>query len=259
LRRQEQDEANVARTRDAAGPPGGGPAASLADVCAGRAAVYEVLAYGFSEPSAALVGALASGEVVALVRGAVGWLRGGVVVYEPALAILAEAGSQAAAAGSGPALGDLRVEYARLFTGPGRTAVKCYASEYPDASEPGAGRLNGSAADYAEAAYKSEGVSLVTARGDLPDHMTTELEFLYHLCRREEAAWAADDGDEAARLRRSLDAFLRAHAGSWLPRFAASVRALAGMKAYSGMAALLSTHLAVELGDGVRQGPGRQG
>ncbi len=166
--------------------------------------------------------------MVALLREAVGWLRGGAVVYEPALATLAEAGSQAGRTGSVEALGDLRVEYARLFTGPGRTAVMCYASEYLEASEPGARRLNGSAADYAEAAYKREGVSLVAALGDLPDHMTTELEFLYHLCRREEAAWAADDGDEAARLRRSLDAFLRAHAGIWLPRFAASVHELAG-------------------------------
>ena len=51
LRRSDQDEANVAQTSDAPGPPSGGPGASLADVCAGRAAVYEVLAYGFSEPA----------------------------------------------------------------------------------------------------------------------------------------------------------------------------------------------------------------
>ena len=158
-----------------------------------------------------------------------------------------------------PALGDLRVEYARLFTGPGRTAVMCYASEYLDASEPGAGRLNGSAADYAEATYKNEGVSLVAGRGDLPDHMTTELEFLFHLCRREEAAWAAGDGDEAVRLRRSLDTFLHAHAGIWLPRFAVSVRAHAGMEAYSAMAELLSAHLAVELGEAApRRATGRE-
>lgn len=259
MRQPDREEARVARTRDAADPPEGGPAASLAEVCARRAAVYEVLTYGFSEPGAVFAEALASGDVVALVRGAVGWLRGGAVVYEPALATLTDAGSQAAAAGSLAALGDLRVEYARLFTGPGRTAVKCYASQYLDADGRGPSSLNGSAADYAEAAYKKEGVSLVAALGDLPDHMTTELEFLFHLCRREEAAWAADDGDEAARLRRSLDAFLRTHAGLWLPKFAASVRAEAGMPAYSGMAGLLSVHLAVELGEGVRHASAPQG
>jgi putative dimethyl sulfoxide reductase chaperone len=253
------DEANDARARDIAGPPSGGPATSLAEVCAGRAAVYEVLTYGFSEPSAALVEALASGEGVSLLRAAVGWLRRGAAQYEPAFTRLEEAGSQLAAAGSLAALRDLRVEYARLFTGPGRTAVKCYASQYFDADGRDPGSLNGSVADYAEAAYKKEAVSLVAALGDLPDHMTTELEFLFHLCRREEAAWATDDGDEAARLRRSLDGFLRSHAGIWLPRFAASVRAHTGMTAYSGMAQLLGAHLAVELGDGVRHGPGRPG
>ena len=159
--------------------------------------------------------ALASGEAVSLLRAAVGWLRGGAAQYEPALTRLAEAGSQLAAAGSLAALGDLRTEYARLFTGPGRTAVMCYASEYLGASEPGSGRLNGSAADSAEATYKNEGVSLVAARGDLPDHMTTELEFLFHLCRREEAAWAADDGEEAARLA-SEPRRLLAHARRYL-------------------------------------------
>ena len=148
---------NVARTRDVAGPPSGEPATSLAEVCAGRAAVYEVLTFGFSEPTAALVEALASGEAVSLLRAAVGWLRGGADQYEPALTRLAEAGSQLAAVGSLAALGDLRIEYARLFTGPGRTAVMCYASEYLDASEQGSGRLNGSATDYAEATYKNEG------------------------------------------------------------------------------------------------------
>ena len=238
---------NVARTRDVAGPPLGGPATWLAEVCAGRAAVYEVLTLGFSEPSTALVEALASGEAVSLLRAAVGWLRGGAAPYEAALTRLAQACSQLAAAGSIASLGDLRIEYARLFTGPGRTAVMCYASEYLDASEQGPGRLNGSATDYAEALYKSEGASLVAARADLPDHMTIELEFLYLLCRREEAAWTAGDDVEAARLRRSLDAFLRRHAGLWMPRFAASVRALAEQGVYVALAELLTVHLAVEL------------
>ena len=77
--------------------------------------------------------------------------------------------------------------------------------------------------------------------------MTTELEFLFHLCRREEAAWAVDDSDEAARLHRRLDTFLRMHAGLWMPRFAASVRALAQREVYAATAELLTAHLAVEL------------
>jgi TorA maturation chaperone TorD len=177
----------------------------------------------------------------------VAWLRDGTAAYGSALTILAEAGSKVAATDADSALRGLRVDYARLFTGPGRPAVMCYASEYLDAGDAGPGRLSGDAATAAEAAYRAEGVS-PAAGGDLPDHMTTELEFLYHLCRREEAAWAADDSGEAARLRRALDAFLRGHAGLWLPAFAASVRALAEQDVYVAAAELLTAHLVVELG-----------
>jgi putative dimethyl sulfoxide reductase chaperone len=254
VRRPDQDEASVAQTH-AAGPPQAGPAATFADVCAGRAAIYEVLTYGLSEPSAAFVQALAGGEIVMLLRDAVGWLRAGALVYEPAIAALAEAGSKLTAIGVALALRDLRVEYARLFTGPGRPAVMGYASEYLDAEEGVPGRLNTGAAATAEAAYKAEGVSPVAAGRDLPDAATTELEFLYHLCRREEAAWTAGDDVEAARLRRSLGAFLRQHAGLWMPRFATSVCALAEQGVYVALAELLTAHLAAELGLTASDGP----
>ena len=138
--------------------------------------------------------------------------------YEAALATLARAASQVAAVGVAAALPGLQTDYARLFTGPGRPAVMCYASQYLDADGRGPARLNKNAAAVAAAAYKAEGVSPAAAHGELPDHVTTELEFLYHLCRREEHAWAAGAADEAARLRRSFDGFLGAHAGLWLPR-----------------------------------------
>jgi TorA maturation chaperone TorD len=254
LRRQGPRYVSDAHGRGRAGPPSGGPAQPRADVCAGRAAVYEVLTYGFSEPGTAYVEALASGQVVALLRAAIGWLHSGAAAYEPAFTSLTKAGATLAAAGEAEALRDLRVEHARLFTGPGRPAVLCYASEHLRAGERRPGRLNGSAATEAEAAYQAEGVAPAQACGDLPDHVTIELEFLFHLCRREQAAWAADDANEAKRLRRALDDFLRGHACTWLAAFAASVRSCTEQQAYSGMAELLSAHLAVELGDAAPSG-----
>ncbi len=249
MRRHGQDDAVDSQDRETAGSPLGEPAVRLADECVRRAAVYEALTYGFSEPTAEYVRALARGEVVRFLSDAVTWLRADAAAYDPAFATLARAASSTAAAGVDAALCNLQVEYARLFTGPGRPAVMCYASEYLDADERGRGRLNHAAAAFAAAEYKAEGVSLAAARRDLPDHVTTELEFLFHLCRREERAWAAGKSDEAARLRRSQHGFLRGHAGLWLPRFAASVSSLAAQEAYSGMAELLSAHLVVELGE----------
>jgi TorA maturation chaperone TorD len=239
----------------AAGSPNGAPAAPLADVCARRAAVYQALVFGFREPTAAYLEALAGGELVAGLREAVAWLGADAVAYEPALSALVQAGEAAAELRSAPAHRGLAVEYARLFTGPGRPAVMCYASLYLDVDERRPGRLNGAAAAFAAAAYRAEGVAPAESLGELPDHVTLELEFLFHLCRREEAAWGRDEAGEGRRLRRALDAFLREHAALWLPQFARALRATAKSGLYEALAELLEAHLVVELG-GLTSGGG---
>lgn len=237
----------------AAGSPPGEPAARLADVCARRAAVYQALALGFGEPTAAYLDALVSGELVEGLREAVAWLGADAALYEPALAALSRAGA-AVERSSAAAPRSLAVEYARLFTGPGHPAVMCYASQYLDVGEHRSARLNGAAAAYAAAAYRAAGVAPVDAPRELPDHVTIELEFLFHLCRREEEAWACDDADAALVLRRSLDSFLREHAERFLTGFAASVRTASAAELYRALADLLDAHLAAELGAAVAGG-----
>jgi len=239
----------AARESGAAGSPEPEPAAHLADVCARRAVVYQALVHGFADPTLGYVQSLVGGKLVEHLRGAVAWLREQAALYGPALRSLADAGAALAAGGLDAAVRDTRVEHARLFTGPGRPAVMCYASQYLDADDRGPGRLNGAATAFAAAAYAAEGVTPAADRRELADHATTELEFLFHLCRREEKAWDADMPDEALRLRRALDGFLRDHAGLWLPRFAAAVLAAAPRQPYLGMAELLTAHVAVELGE----------
>ena len=112
----------------------------------------------------------------------------------------------------------------------------------------GAGRLNGAAAAYAAAAYQAQGVATAPDPHELPDHVTIELEFLFHLCRREEDAWGHDDDEAARGLRRALDQFLGEHASRWLPEFAASVKAAATVDLYQALADLLGTHLSAEFG-----------
>jgi len=216
--------------------------------------VYEMLTYGFSEPTLGFIEALADGQTTALLEEAVAWLGSDADAYAAALTSLSGAASSTAGQGVAAALHDVQVEHARLFTGPGRTAVKCYASEYLDAGHGGKARLNGPAATFAATAYEAEGATLVASHGELPDHATMELEFLYHLCRREERAWAVKEDGEALRLRRALDGFLRDHACAWLPSFAAAVRGATRLAFFSGMADLLSAHLTVELGEGRSHG-----
>ena len=122
----------------------------------------------------------------------------------------------------------------------------CYASQYLDADERGPGRLNGAAAVLAAAAYQADDVTPVAERRELADHVTVELEFLFHLCRREEHSWAAGERDEALRLRRVLDAFLREHASLWL-RGSRRPRAAGARGPFAGMAELLTTPMSWNL------------
>jgi TorA maturation chaperone TorD len=232
----------------AAGSPNGAPAARLADVCARRAAVYQALALGFREPTAAYLAALTGGELVEGLREAVAWLGPDVALYEPALTALAASGSAAAQTDPDAALAALAVEHARLFTGPGRPAVPCYATQYLEPGDDRPARLNGAAAAYAAAAYAAAGVAAVDAQPELPDHIAVELEFLFHLCRSEEAAWERDARDDALALRRSLDAFLREHAARFSSEFAAAVHAASPAQLYGALADLLAAHVVAELG-----------
>ena len=92
--------------REAAGPPSGGPAARLADVCARRAAVYEVLTYGLGEPTLEFIEALAGGQIEALLREAVAWLGPDADVYAAALTSLTDAAVSIATQGVAAALSD---------------------------------------------------------------------------------------------------------------------------------------------------------
>jgi TorA maturation chaperone TorD len=224
------------------------PAARLADICARRAAVYQALVLGFREPSEPYLAALAGGELVEGLREAVAWLGPDAVTYEPALTALEHARGQAAKLGVAAALRDLAVEHARLFTGPGHPAVMCYASQYLDGDGRASGRLNGAGAAAAPAAQQRPGVTTAPQPRELPDYMATELEFLFHLCRREEDAWVRGDGDVALGLRRALDRFLGEHASRWLPEFAAAVSAATAVELYPALADLLVAHLSAEFG-----------
>ncbi len=233
----------------AAGSPEGEPAARLADVCARRATVYRVLAVGLALPTPDFVASVVDGELVDVLGEAVAWLGTDAAAYAPALDQLASAEATRSGTSLEDYVDELSAEHARLFTGPGRPAVMCYASQYLDADERGPGRLNGAAAAYAAVSYRAQNVTPVPERSELPDHVTLELEFLFHLCRREEDAWGMDDGDAALATRRALDAFLREHAARWLPDFAAGVETSTSFHMYLGLARLLATHLSMELGE----------
>jgi len=224
----------------------------LAAVAADRAAVYELLVVGLAEPDDEQLAALQRGSMTHELEARTRWLREDAALYQVGLDGLRAAETQVAAAPSLTAvLRDYKVEYARLFTGPGRPVVACYESQYRDEKgKDGWGRLEGPSTEAVRQAYRAAGVALAPDMREPADHVLTELEFLYYLCRAEAEAWAAGNGaPRALELRRATDTFLREHAVQWMPVFADAVKGAATLPLPAALADVLLSHLAVELGE----------
>lgn len=229
-----------------------GVRARLAGVARSRAAIYRALAIGFSEPDEELrcalapsgpPGVAAPGPLRQVLTGAVTWLGADAALYEHGLSTLEAAGADL------PPLTELAAEFARLFTGPGRTAVNRFASQYLD--EPradGRPRLHGPSTEAVEAAYEAQGLAPRSELREPGDDISTELEFLAWLCAQEARQWDGGLTEEALQLRVSAANFLRSHCTNWWPSFAEAVLAETALGVYRGFAQLLASHLAIELG-----------
>ena len=229
---------------------GGEPDEILARVASDRASVYAFLSVGFYLPEASLVWDLREGSYVGGLEVAIAWLGPDAAPYRPHLADLRAATRTMAARPAADVLHELRVEHARLFTGPGRPEVGAFESEHLDRDGDGPGRLDGPSSRRVAAWYRAAGFARAAAHHDLPDHVATELEFLHALARDEAARRREGRIDDASELRRVTDRFLREHAGRWMPEFGRAALAATTNPFYRSLAGLLIVHIAMELGEG---------
>jgi TorA maturation chaperone TorD len=65
--------------------------------------------------------------------------------------------------------------------------------------------------------FASAGVSLVAGGAGMPDHISTELDFLSILCGREADAWEAAEFKDVRRAQDRQRRFLESHPANWLP------------------------------------------
>jgi TorA maturation chaperone TorD len=205
-----------------------------------------VLAVGLEEPDGELVAVLRSGELVAQVEDALGVLWRDEADATAVTGGLREATNAARHEGAGEVLGDLRTEYARLFTGPGSTAVAGFESQWASGCGETSAPLFGPVATAVAEFYAREGVQ---ASAGLPaDRAATEVEFLFHLSMRESSAWQEGDVGEARRLRAVREQFVGAHAGAWLPLLGDDLGTAARCRLYVGLATLLGSFVRAEAG-----------
>lgn len=117
----------------------------------------------------------------------------------------------------------LLVDYTRLFLGPLQPLASPYGSSWQTA--PAQSGENPSLAVLE--LYSAGGFELSDEFMDLPDHVAVELEFLYLLEFRRNAAERAGRADELADIQALERQFLYNHLGAWGGAFTAALKASA--------------------------------
>ena len=117
----------------------------------------------------------------------------------------------------------ISAEFTKLFRGVKRSysPLPPYESLYRDESR----RVFDDTTVDVLREYRRYGLELTNSlRGEPPDHISFELEFMHLLCRQEAEAWDNDDDDEALRLLQAESEFMTEHLMTWLPKFCGEVR-----------------------------------
>jgi putative dimethyl sulfoxide reductase chaperone len=186
-----------------------------------RSRIFGWLALAFFDPTAELVQELADGAYLATLEEAM--LGGGArqpdgecVALEPLRAVHASHTRRDEDAW----LHELKVEYARLFIGPGHPAVSPYETIYDSKAKGVRPLLMVSPAAMAvEQAYREANLALSAGLREPPDHFATEAEFLYYLGQKEADSWATGDPAGAAAWQDRGRVFLACHLSCWGPEF----------------------------------------
>lgn len=112
-------------------------------------------------------------------------------------------------------LEELQVEHTALFVMGKFTKGRPYESFYLDKDK----RIGGRVSLEVDRFYKSAGVSFTEAQDEIADYIAIELEFMYHMCKREEEAWREGDREHAIGYLKFQRDFLTGHLGKWVDPF----------------------------------------
>ncbi|RJQ51539.1 MAG: molecular chaperone TorD [Nitrospiraceae bacterium] len=127
---------------------------------------------------------------------------------------------------------DILIDYSALFIGPFKLLAPPYGSTYLESERT----VLGSSTIDAIKRYRSAGVEMDPGQKDIPDHIATELEFMYYLITKEIEAYRASNREEASKHLEAQQDFLKRHLGAWGPKFAADVKKGAKNPFYKNLA-----------------------
>lgn len=128
----------------------------------------------------------------------------------------------------------LLLDYTRLFLGPTDILAKPYGSVWLDAEKTLMGDSTLAVLDL----YREADFEMDDEFKELPDHIAVELEFLYQLIFRENAARQTGDAAQLAATLNLQQRFITQHLGEWVGRFTSAVRMGAHCEFYRTLAVL---------------------
>lgn len=210
------------------------------EVLFARTILYRFLALAFHEPHAPLMDFLARAEEQQALQAAAAEID---AQYETQAVGQAVGEILAVRPSTGEAEQDLRVEYTRLFLGPGKVPCQPYESLY-DESRPAEDRntVQGPSAFDMEELLEAEGLEINLGYKDLADHIAIELEYIYYLLHK---AVESEAGIDPAYMDRS-DQFLAKHLAHWLPAYGEGVARNARHPFYQHLGSLLAAFMRLE-------------
>jgi TorA maturation chaperone TorD len=130
---------------------------------------------------------------------------------------------------------DLAVEFARLFIGPKNPPAVPYASFYLSESKT----VMSDVTIDVRKRYLDAGVAVKELFSCPDDHIAIELEFLQYLTERTIEQFEAGQQDEASKLIKVRDNFLKEHFSVWVPELADNIANSTNDNFYRGASLLL--------------------
>jgi TorA maturation chaperone TorD len=139
---------------------------------------------------------------------------------------------------------NLAVEFTKLFRG----VKKGYSPPPPYESVYKEGRVMGDSSIAVKNDYRKFGLDLSQEyKGEPPDHVAFELEFMSLLCTKELESFRKGESEKVDELRNKQREFLKLHLGSWLPGFYEKLKEMATHSFYTTVASATESFVRFEM------------
>jgi TorA maturation chaperone TorD len=136
----------------------------------------------------------------------------------------------------------LEVEHTGLFVMGKLTKGRPYESFYMDKDRKIGARVTINVDKF----YKSAGISFTDAQDEGADYIAIELEFMHHMCKREEEAWTEGSKKHAVGYLKFQRDFITEHLGKWVAPFCEDSLEEAKLDFFKGACHLLTEFMEIE-------------